>query len=166
VVLGSLDSLSTHDGALGAEDRRELVTMAIRQGKRLKRLVEQLMMAAQVENGMAGEDALQAGRRAVVDAVAMMREAGATTELCHPDRRVRLELGGPWACTSPGSSPGRRAATWSWRRRAGSTARRNRAAPASSCACRWPTRTPRGSAMSRALSGNNRMNLAGPALEG
>jgi signal transduction histidine kinase len=25
----------------------------------------------------------------------MMREAGATTELCHPDRRVRLELGGP-----------------------------------------------------------------------
>jgi signal transduction histidine kinase len=27
VVLGSLDSLSTHDGALGAEDRRELVTM-------------------------------------------------------------------------------------------------------------------------------------------
>jgi signal transduction histidine kinase len=95
VVLGSLDSLSNHDGALGAEDRRELVTLASRQGRRLKRLVEQLMLAAQVENGMAGEDAREAGRRAVVDAVAMMREAGATTELCHPDRRVRLKLGGP-----------------------------------------------------------------------
>jgi K+-sensing histidine kinase KdpD len=95
VVLGSLDSLSTHDGALGAEDRRELVTMAIRQGRRLKRLVEQLMLAAQVEHGMACQDARETGRRAVVDAVAMMREAGATTELCHPDRRVRLELRDP-----------------------------------------------------------------------
>jgi len=95
VVLGSLDTLARRDGTLGGEDRRELVAMAIRQGRRLKRLVEQLMLAAQVENGKVGQGALEPGRRAVVDAVALMREAGATTELCHPDRRVRLELGGP-----------------------------------------------------------------------
>jgi signal transduction histidine kinase len=89
VVLGSLDTLARRDGALGADDRRELVAMAARQGKRLKRLVEQLLLAARLEQG-----ALEPDRFAVVDAVAVMREAGTATELCHPGRRVRLESNG------------------------------------------------------------------------
>lgn len=89
VVLGSLDTLARRDGALGAADRRELVAMAARQGKRLKRLVEQLLLAARLEQGT-----LEPDRFAVVDAVAVMREAGTATELCHPGRRVRLESDG------------------------------------------------------------------------
>ncbi len=86
VVLGALETLSRREGALEVSDRRELVAMAARQGRRLQRLVEQILLAERLEHGAA-----EPGRRAVVDAVAVMREAGTAVELCHPDRQVQLE---------------------------------------------------------------------------
>ncbi len=88
VVLGSLETLTTRDGALGPEQRRELVAMAARQGERLKRLVEQLLEAARLEQAELGPPA-----EAVIDAVKVAREAERATELGHPGRRVRLDAG-------------------------------------------------------------------------
>jgi signal transduction histidine kinase len=88
VVLGSLETLTTRDGALGPEQRRELVAMATRQGERLKRLVEQLLEAARLEQAELGPPA-----EAVIDAVKVAREAERATELGHPGRRVRLDAG-------------------------------------------------------------------------
>jgi two-component system OmpR family sensor kinase len=89
VVLGSLETLLRREGALEVGDRRELVAMAARQGRRLQRLVEQLLLTARLEHG-----AVEQGRGAVIDAVTVMREAGTAIELCHPGRRVQLEPGG------------------------------------------------------------------------
>jgi signal transduction histidine kinase len=86
VVLGSLDTLTTRDDALEPEQRRELVAMAARQGERLKRLVEQLLEAARLEQAELGP-----ARDAVADAVKVAREAGRATELGHPGRQVRLD---------------------------------------------------------------------------
>ncbi len=94
VVLGSLETLGRRDQTLPADDRRELVAMAVYQGRRLQRLVEQLLLAARVEHGALEQGPMEPGGRPVVDAVAVMREACAATELCHPGRRVRLESRG------------------------------------------------------------------------
>ncbi len=88
VVLGSLDTLTTRDGALDAEQRRELVAMAARQGERLKRLVEQLLEAARLEQAELGPASVS-----VIDAVKVAREAERATELGHPGRKVRLDAG-------------------------------------------------------------------------
>ncbi len=88
VVLGSLDTLATRDAALEPEQRRELVAMAARQGERLKRLVEQLLEAARLEQAELGPAAGD-----VIDAVKVAREAERATELCHPGRQVRLDAG-------------------------------------------------------------------------
>ncbi len=88
VVLGSLDTLTTRDGALNAEQRRELVAMATRQGERLKRLVEQLLEAARLEQAELGPASVS-----VIDAVKVAREAERATELGHPGRKVRLDAG-------------------------------------------------------------------------
>jgi two-component system, OmpR family, sensor histidine kinase KdpD len=93
VVLGSLEALSRLDDTIDAEHRRELVAMAMRQSRQLKRLVEQLLLAAHMEHGGDGLGTLEAGRLVVVDAVAVMREARAVTEVCHPGRKVWLESG-------------------------------------------------------------------------
>src|SRR6266511_3944709 len=88
VVLGSLDTLTTRDGALDAEQRRELVAMAGRQGERLKRLVEQLLEAARLEQAELGPASVS-----VIDAVKVARKAERATELGHPGRKVRLDAG-------------------------------------------------------------------------
>jgi two-component system, OmpR family, sensor histidine kinase KdpD len=88
VVLGSLETLATRDGALDAEQRRELVAMAARQGERLKRLVEQLLEATRLEQAGPEPPAAPA-----IDAIEVAREAELATELGHPGRRVLLDAG-------------------------------------------------------------------------
>jgi signal transduction histidine kinase len=85
VILGSLDTLATRDGALPPEQRRELVAIAARQGDRLKRLVDQLLEAARLDQAEPGPE-----RDAVIDAVKVAREAERATRLSHPGREVRL----------------------------------------------------------------------------
>src|SRR6266542_3552892 len=194
VVLGSLETLGRRDQTLPADDRRELVAMAVYQGRRLQRLVEQLLLAARVEHGALEQGPMEPGGRPVVDAVAVMREACAATELCHPGRRVRLESRGilpvrayPRASVSASSSAsasstrapasGRAASASACTSPASSPEPRAATsswptpapafrAPASSCGCRRPKRMGRESVMQRASSGNNRMNLAAGAPEG
>jgi signal transduction histidine kinase len=88
VVLGSLGTLTTRDALLAPEQRRELVAIAARQGERLKRLVEQLLEAARLE-----QVEQEPASDSVIDAVKVAREAERATELCHPGRRVHLDAG-------------------------------------------------------------------------
>jgi signal transduction histidine kinase len=86
VVLGSLETLSARDGELTAEERRELVAMATRQGQRLKRLAAQLLLAARLEQAEEQRDG-----DAVADAIRVVGEAERAMELLHPGRQVRLD---------------------------------------------------------------------------
>jgi signal transduction histidine kinase len=88
VVLGSLETLSARDGELTAEERRELVAMATRQGHRLKRLAAQLLLAGRLEQAEEQRDG-----DAVADAIRVVGEAERAMELLHPGRQVRLDAG-------------------------------------------------------------------------
>ncbi|HEV8371580.1 MAG TPA: HAMP domain-containing sensor histidine kinase [Actinomycetota bacterium] len=90
VILGTLGTLSSRGAALGPAERREFVDMAVRQGTRLKELIEQLLLAARVEQSAGGH-----AEQPLVDASEMVREAGLVAGVCHPDRRIDLALGGP-----------------------------------------------------------------------
>jgi signal transduction histidine kinase len=86
VVLGSLETLSARDGELAPDERRELVAMASRHGRRLKRLAAQLLLAARLEQAEVEPDG-----DAVADAVRVVGEAERAMELLHPGRQVRLD---------------------------------------------------------------------------
>jgi signal transduction histidine kinase len=85
VILGTLGTLSRRGAALEVAERREFVDMAIRQGTRLKELIEQLLLAARFE---------QTGREPaeppLLDAAAVARDALAVARAAHPGRELVL----------------------------------------------------------------------------
>ena len=87
-MLGALSTLSTRDGRLSAGQRRELVGMAVRQGARLKELIEQLLQAARFEHAAAERLGVPP-----VDAAGLAREALLAARAAHPDRPIELEAG-------------------------------------------------------------------------
>ena len=89
VILGTLGTLSTRGAALDPAERREFVDMAVRQGTRLKDLIEQLLLAARFEQ--TGREQVE---RQLVDAAEVAREAGLAAGVCHPDRRIEVAVGG------------------------------------------------------------------------
>ena len=74
--------------ALDPAERREFVDMAVRQGTRLKELIEQLLLAARFEQ--TGREQVE---RQLVDAAEVAREAGLAAGVCHPDRRIEVAVG-------------------------------------------------------------------------
>jgi hypothetical protein len=62
VILGTLGTLSRRGAALEPAERREFVDMAIRQGTRLKELIEQLLLAARFEQTGRGSWCWSPGR--------------------------------------------------------------------------------------------------------
>jgi signal transduction histidine kinase len=89
VILGTLGTLSTRGAALDPAERREFVDMAVRQGTRLKELIEQLLLAARFE-----QTGREQAARPLVDAAEVAREAGWAAGVCHPDRRIEVAVGG------------------------------------------------------------------------
>jgi signal transduction histidine kinase len=85
VILGTLGTLSRRGAALELAERREFVDMAIRQGTRLKELIEQLLLAARFEQ-TGGEPA----ERPLLDAAAAARDALAAARVAHPGRELVL----------------------------------------------------------------------------
>jgi signal transduction histidine kinase len=75
VILGTLGTLSRRGAALDPAERREFVDMAVRQGTRLKELIEQLLLAARFE--LTGQE--PAARPLV-----------AAARLAHPERELVL----------------------------------------------------------------------------
>ena len=70
-VLGAVSTLQRLEARLGPEQRAALVDIAIRQGERLKRLIEEMLLLANVENGgqaVPGRDPVDLAR--MVDEIA------------------------------------------------------------------------------------------------
>jgi hypothetical protein len=75
VILGTLGTLSRRGAALDPAERREFVDMTVRQGTRLKELIEQLLLAARFE---------QTGQEPAA------RPLVAAARLAHPERELVL----------------------------------------------------------------------------
>ena len=90
VILGTLGTLSRRGTALDPAERREFVEMAVRQGTRLKELIEQLLLAARFEQTSA-----EPAERPLVDAAALARDALAAARVAHPGRELVLAAGEP-----------------------------------------------------------------------
>jgi signal transduction histidine kinase len=85
VILGTLGTLSRRGAALDPAERREFVDMAVRQGTRLKELIEQLLLAARFE-----QTAAEPAERPLVDGAAVARDALAAARVAHPGRELVL----------------------------------------------------------------------------
>jgi signal transduction histidine kinase len=85
VILGTLGTLSRRGAALDPAERREFVDMAIRQGIRLKELIEQLLLAARFE-----QTSSEPATHPLVDAAALARDALAAARVAHPGRELAL----------------------------------------------------------------------------
>jgi len=85
VILGTLGTLSRRGAALDPAERREFVDMAVRQGTRLKELIEQLLLAARFE-----QTSHEPAERPLVDAAALARDALAAARVAHPGRELLL----------------------------------------------------------------------------
>lgn len=98
-VLGSLATLTRRGELLSPAEREAFLEAATRQGERLKRLVEQLLLDARVEQAAggapaSGSPAPAAGAGSLVEAGELARQAAWTARLCHPDRDVRVAVAG------------------------------------------------------------------------
>jgi signal transduction histidine kinase len=85
VILGTLGTLSRRGAALDPAERREFVDMAVRQGTRLKELIEQLLLAARFE-----QTSHEPAERPLVDAATLARDAVAAARAAHPGRELVL----------------------------------------------------------------------------
>jgi signal transduction histidine kinase len=89
VILGTLGTLSSRGAVLGPAEHEEFVAMAVRQGTRLKELIEQLLEAARFE-----QTGQAAAERPLVDAAAVVEEAVRAARVAHPDRRIEVAVAG------------------------------------------------------------------------
>ena len=85
-LLGVLATLSGRGDALSTTQRTKLISMAERQGERLKDLIEQLLLAARFEH--ASDEHRD---RPTVDAAILAGQAAAAAKVSHPQRTVVLD---------------------------------------------------------------------------
>jgi signal transduction histidine kinase len=90
-ISGVLQTLNRGGVGLAGGDRAELVTMALRQSERLRRMIEQLLLAARFQNGD-GVIPLPLPL-APVDVADLVRRAGAEARARHGDR-ITVETNG------------------------------------------------------------------------
>ena len=88
-VLGAIATLEQRSHLLSPELRRELVAIAARQGKRLKELIEELLLAATLEQIPSQRATPQA-----VDAAELTRQAFGAAMLANPGQTISLSLNG------------------------------------------------------------------------
>jgi signal transduction histidine kinase len=91
-IVGVFGILRVRRERLTQAERDELVMMGIDQSERLHRMIEQLLMAARFEQpeGVASLGA----SRTELDAIDLVRQAGAEARARHSDRRIAIETDG------------------------------------------------------------------------
>jgi signal transduction histidine kinase len=92
-VLGVFGILRVRRRRLSPGERDELVAMGIAQGKRLQRMIEQLLLAARFEQAEGGAAPFQAAR-VELDATALLSQAGAEARARHTGRAIAVETNG------------------------------------------------------------------------
>jgi signal transduction histidine kinase len=91
-VLGVFGILRVRRRRLSPAERDELVLMGIRQGQRLQRMIEQLLLAARFEEAERGAP-LEAAR-VELDATELVAQAGAEARARHSGRAIAVETNG------------------------------------------------------------------------
>src|SRR6266536_1412918 len=90
-ILGALQLLESRNRRLTPEQRLEFITMGLRQGERLQRMIEQLLLAARFEGPPAtGADS----RRVDLDASELVRQAGEEARTRHHERLIMVQSNG------------------------------------------------------------------------
>ena len=167
VILGTLGTLSRRGAALEPAERREFVDMAIRQGTRLKELIEQLLLAARFE-----QTGREPAEHPLVDAAALARDALTAARVAHPGRELVLVSRESCPSGRPPRPSSRCSATCSTTRPSTrpTTARSAWRRPATGRWPCWPSRTPApgshrptASASSSASPSSTRAPPGGPA---
>ncbi|HET6749563.1 MAG TPA: ATP-binding protein [Actinomycetes bacterium] len=92
-VLGVFGILRVRRRRLSPSERDELVLMGIRQGQRLQRMIEQLLLAARFEQAERGAAPPQAPR-VELDATELITQAGAEARARHSGRAIAVETNG------------------------------------------------------------------------
>jgi signal transduction histidine kinase len=92
-VLGVFGILRVRRRRLSPTERDELVIMGIRQGQRLQRMIEQLLLAARFEEAERGVAPLEAAR-VELDATELVAQAGAEARARHSGRAIAVETNG------------------------------------------------------------------------
>jgi len=93
-ILGALQLLHSREGRLSRAERHEFVAMGLRQGERLQRLIEQLLLAAKFEQQEPGV-VMRDLERVEFDASELVRQAGAEAMARHLQRPIAVETNGP-----------------------------------------------------------------------
>jgi signal transduction histidine kinase len=92
-VLGVFGIMRIRRRRLSPTERDELVIMGIRQGQRLQRMIEQLLLAARFEQAERGAAPFQ-GLRVDLDATELAAQAGAEARARHAGRAIAVETNG------------------------------------------------------------------------
>ena len=90
-ILGTYRMLEERGDQLDAAGRAELIQMGARQSERLKRMIEQLLVAARFQEGATPLPLAQAE----LDAAELARQAGTEARARHPDRRIVVQAERP-----------------------------------------------------------------------
>jgi signal transduction histidine kinase len=90
-ILGALQLLESRNLRLSPEQRLEFIWMGLRQGERLQRMIEQLLLAARFERSPAANgDA----RRVELDASELVRQAAEEAQTRHHERAIMVQANG------------------------------------------------------------------------
>jgi len=92
-VLGVFSILRIRRRRLSPSERDELVIMGVRQGQRLQRMIEQLLLAARFEQVEGGAAPFQPAR-VELDATELIGQAGAEARARHSGRAIAVETNG------------------------------------------------------------------------
>jgi len=92
-ILGALQMLSVREGRMEPAQRQEFVNMGMRQGERLQRMIEQLLLAAKFEQRPARTPAVEP-RRVELDASELVRRAGEEAQARHRKRQINVDTNG------------------------------------------------------------------------
>jgi signal transduction histidine kinase len=92
-VLGVFSILRIRRRRLSPSERDELVIMGVRQGQRLQRMIEQLLLAARFEQVERGAAPFPAAR-VELDATELIDQAGAEARARHSGRAIAVETNG------------------------------------------------------------------------
>ncbi len=92
-IVGALQLLRSREKRLTPSERQEFVSMGLRQGERLQRMIEQLLLAARFER-RSPEAAVADAERVELDASELVRQAGAEAQARHGERSIMVEADG------------------------------------------------------------------------
>jgi signal transduction histidine kinase len=92
-ILGALQLLRLREGRMDPEQRQQFVTMGMRQGERLQRMIEQLLLAAKFEQRPARTAPVEP-HHVQLDASELVRRAGEEAQARHRERQITVQTNG------------------------------------------------------------------------